>query len=113
MSKVMHLFHDAHFDLVSEDALGDRESLGVYRVEVTRSGETEERHKVVVDHPDNFTEVILPDGYEATAAALSHLVQTLSDRHSGDVKGVYCSDARLGARVAALLGVDVVTEPQV
>lgn len=114
MPKALYLYHDTHFDLVDEDSLGDAESLGVYSVENAKSGDTEERHKIAVDAPSNRTEVLIPDGYEATPIALTHLVETLLDRHSPSdaITGVWSEDAALGKRVAALIGADYVEEPQ-
>lgn len=114
METKLRLYHaDGGFDLVrTQDVPEGTESLGEYTVE-TRDG-SEARQKInsaaIVT-----TDVSLPEGYEPTPTALMHLVQFLTDRHSDMDRitqvAVLEGDARLGARVAALLDAEV-TEVQ-
>lgn len=110
METKLRLIHeDGGYDLLrEEDMPKGTESLGTYDVE-TRDG-TETRHKVDLEHITS-TDITLPDGYEATPVALMHLVQTLTDRHSTQDRitavQVLEGDAKLGARIAALLDAEV------
>lgn len=119
---VLYLHHDKHYDLVLDESNDDTDtvlaagqqyrSLGIYDVQ---SGDgTQQRHKVAVEQPDNYTQVLIPPGYEATPTALTHLLDTLLDRNAAadSITGVSGTDERLVARVAALLDVEVVEVPQ-
>lgn len=115
----LYLHHDRHYDLVVDESGDDTstvlaagqafESMGTYRL---ASGEV--RHKVLVEQPDNLTVVRIPEDYDATPIALTHLVDTLLDRNAvaGSITGVSGDDERLVARLAALLDVNVVEVPQ-
>jgi hypothetical protein len=118
------VFHDNHFDIVKDETASDEtpdghltyqgevvESLGIYSVESALSGETEERHKVAVEQPGNGTVIDIPDGYDPNPQALTHLVQSLTDRHvaTDHITGVGSADnPQFAARLAALLGVEAV-----
>lgn len=107
------LHHDQKFDLVDEADLDGRESLGEYRV-LTPKGE-ETRQKVLVDDPDpeSVTTMAIPDGYDDSPTALTHLAQALLDRHApGEaITGVSSPDNhRFARRLAALMGVDYLQE---
>lgn len=106
MPKTLRLHHTEMFDLVRPEDLDGREALGEYTV-LGRDGE-ETRNKVLVEGA--FTDVELPDDYAGTPMELVHLVQTLTDRHSASSTGVSGSDPKLTAKVAALLGADVVDD---
>lgn len=134
----LYLHHDAHFDLVVDES-GDQaaldalssdtkrekaqqedqvltggtihDSLGTYGVE--SGGVTQVRHKIGVKAPGNVTVVRVPEDYNATPIALTHLVETLTDRNADPdaITGVSGDNDRLVQRLAALLGVDVVEMP--
>ena len=108
MPKSLRLYHDEHFDLLKpEDAPQGLSSLGTYEV-LNRGGEAEQRGKYLIDAPGNTTDVELPADYDSNdLPAVMHLVQTLSDRHSGAATSVSGSDPALTAKVAVLLGVPV------
>ena len=109
MSTTLHLLHDQHFDLLGfEDAPEGGESLGSYTV-LGRDGE-EVRGKYRFDAPGGDTVVELPDDYDINdLQSVTHLVQTLQDRHSDRVTGVECDDEAVGRKIAAFLGCDYVT----
>lgn len=114
METKLRLFHsEGGYDLVRPaDVPEGVETLGEYSVE-TRDG-AEVRQKI--NSADiQTTDVALPEGYEPTPTALMHLVQTLTDRHSDMDRitqvAVLEGDAKLGARVAALLDAEVIEAP--
>lgn len=109
------LHHDKKFDMVRPADLGKQESLGDYVV-LTADGE-ETRHKVLLDDPDpaSVTTVEIPQDWDDTPIAITHLTQALLDRHApGEaVTGVSSPDnAKFARRVAALLGVDYVSKQE-
>lgn len=111
MPKTLRLVHDEHFDLLSsEDAPEGSVSLGDFTVLTKNGEETREKHRFAV--ADNFTSIDLPDDYDSNdLQALTHLIQTLVERHSDKVTSVSGSDPALTAKVAALLGATVVDGP--
>lgn len=134
----LHLHHDKHFDLVVDES-GDQaalealssdakrakaqqddkvltggeihDSLGTYAVE--SAGVSQVRHKIGVALPGNTTTILVPEDYVASPIALTHLVETLTDRNADPdaITGVSGDNPRLVQRLAALLGVDVVEAP--
>lgn len=109
------LHHSQKYDMVREADLGGAESLAEVKV-LTQDGE-ETRHKILLDDPDpaSVTTVEIPDGYEDTPVALTHLTQALLDRHTPAeaVTGVSSPDnPKFGRRIAALLGVDYLTKKE-
>ncbi len=111
MPKTLRLVHDEHFDLLSpEDAPEGSTSLGEFTVLTKNGEETREKHRFSA--PGNDTNLDLPDDYDPNdLQALTHLVQTLVQRHSDRVTGVSGSDPVLTAKVAALLGAEVLEAP--
>lgn len=110
------LHHSQKYDLVREADLNGAESLAEYRV-LTQDGE-ETRHKILLDDPDpeSVTTVTIPEGYEDTPTALTHLTEMLLDRHApGEaVTGVSSpDDTKFARRIAALMGVDYLTKKEV
>lgn len=108
MAITLTVEHDEHFDLLlPDDAPSDVTSEGAYTV-LNRDGEQEQRGKYRFSEPSNLTSVELPDDYDPSdLTALTHLVQTLRDRHSDAPTGVSGSDPKITATVAALMGVPV------
>lgn len=120
------LHHDKKFDIVADEAdkptegkvtaYGEQhDALGSYTVLGAKGEET--RQKILVDDPDpaSTTVVSIPDGYEDTPTALTHLTETLLERHApGEhITGVSSPDnAQFGKRIAALLGVDYLTKKE-
>lgn len=120
------IHHDKKFNIVKDEAetptegqvtLGEDtyESLGDYTV-LTNEGE-ETRQKILMDDPDptSVTTVEIPEGYEDTPTALTHLTEMLLDRHAPgeSVTGVSSpNDAKFARRVAALMGVDYITQKE-
>jgi len=111
MPKILRLQHDEHFDLlVPEDAPKGAKSVGTVEV-LTRGGDVETRGKYLMKVPGNDTVIELADDYDAgDLQAVTDLVSTLVARHSDAVKGVSGSDPALTAKVAALLGAEVLQE---
>lgn len=104
----LHLFHDTTFDLVREEDLDGRESLGERAVGSLSTGEEEVRHKVRFDSPGGYTKVEVSPDFDGSPRALLHLVEALSDRHSDEVTAVSGTDEELARKLASLLGVQVV-----
>lgn len=122
MPKILRVYHDRHYDLVADEAPGETpegkvtfrgkavKSTGIFPVLNRETGEPEPRHRVSLPAKDNDTYIELPDDFEPTPVALMHLVSTINERHaeSEHITGVSGSDPQLTARVAALLGTEVV-----
>lgn len=108
---LIYTVHSQHFDLVREEDLAGRDSLGLYAV-ATRDGE-EQRHKILVDDDgEGYTVTQTLEGWVPTPVELSYFVQGLTDRHaeSGSIIGVAGDDEQLVNRVAALLGAPVLPD---
>lgn len=121
------LHHDKKFDIVADEAetptegqvtaYGEvHESLGDYRVNGPKGEEI--RQKILLDDPDplSVTTIDIPDGYEDTPLALTHLAQALLDRHApGEfVTGLSSpNNTAFARRVAALMGVEYLTQKEV
>lgn len=96
---------DGGFDLVPEDQLDGRDSLGTREVAMPLAvgGGTRTAHKVDADH---ITRTIadFPDDYDDHPQAVTHYIQTLTDQHapSDKITVVYGPD-KLARKFAALL----------
>lgn len=120
------LHHTKKFDIVSDEAdtptegqvtaYGTtHESLGEYKVLGPQGEET--RQKILLDDPDpnSVTTVDIPEGYDDSPVALTHLAQALLDRHApGDaITGVSSpNNAPFARRVAALMGVEYLSKKE-
>lgn len=120
------LHHSKKYDIVTDEAdksvngkvtaYGEEhDSLGEYTVLGPKGEET--RQKILLDDPDpaSVTTVAIPQDYEDTPTALTHLTETLLDRHApGEyLIGVSSPDnAQFAKRIAALLGVDYLTKKE-
>lgn len=100
----IRLYHDRQKHLVPDDE-GDI---------IVQTGDGEQRRRAEVRELEgSYTEVVIPDGYEATPTSLSHLIDSLSSRHfdPADVYAVAVSpdgesdadSAAIAKRLAALL----------
>jgi hypothetical protein len=114
------LHHSAKFDIVADEADtpvegkvtaygAEHDSLGEYRVLGPKG--TEIRQKILVDDPDpeSVTKIDIPQDYDPTPVALTHLTQALLDRAApGEaVLGISSPDnAKFAQRLAALMGVE-------
>lgn len=121
----LHLHHDKKFNIVTDEdpenqqteagqvLLGETvyESLGEYRVQGPKGDEI--RQKILMDdpNPEDFTTIVIPEGYEATPTALTHLAEALLDRHapSDALTGISSpDDPQFAKRLGALMGVEYV-----
>jgi hypothetical protein len=119
----LYLHHDQKFNIVTDEDPDNQQteagqvlvgesvyqSLGEYRVQGPKGDET--RQKILMDDPDpaSVTTVEIPQDYEATPTALTHLAETLLDRHapSAAITGISSpDDPKLAKRLGALMGVD-------
>lgn len=107
--KTLRLYHDEHFELLRPEDAPNSKSLGTYSV-IGRDGEEEIREKHRRKVASNFTDSDLPDEFPGSLQELTHFLDTVADRHSDKVTAVSGSDSALTARIAAVLGVDVVEE---
>lgn len=118
------IHHSQKFNIVKDEAETPTEgqvtldgqtydSLGEYKVLGPQGEET--RQKILMDDPDpeSVTTVEIPEGFEDTPTALTHLSEMLLDRHApGEaVTGVSSpNNVAFAKRVAALMGVDYINE---
>lgn len=75
---------------------------------VRSDGEVEERCRVTLDAP--HTDLQIPDDFVASPAALTNLVEMVTERHAPEehVTGVSGDDPQLVAKLAALLNAEIV-----
>lgn len=117
------LHHDKKFNIVTDEDPDNEqteagqvlldgevyESLGDYTVLGPKGEET--RQKILMDDPDpeSVTTITLPDDYEATPTAVTHLAEMLLDRHApGEaITGISSPDnPTFAKRLGALMGVE-------